>query len=58
MKKNVSLLLLLVMLLSVCSFTSAEAAPAYDGSEVTITFYHTMGSNLTTVLDAYIEEFN
>ena len=30
----------------------------YDGSEVTITFYHTMGSNLTTVLDAYIAEFN
>ena len=30
----------------------------YDGSAVTITFYHTMGSNLTPVLDAYIEEFN
>ncbi|MCD7756380.1 MAG: extracellular solute-binding protein [Firmicutes bacterium] len=30
----------------------------YDGSEVTITFYHTMGSNLSTVLDLYIEEFN
>ena len=30
----------------------------YDGSEVTITFYHTMGSNLSTVLDNYIEEFN
>ena len=30
----------------------------YDGSEVTITFYHTMGENLRTVLDAYIEEFN
>ena len=58
MKKIVSMLLLLVMLLSVCSFASAEAAPAYDGSDVTITFYHTMGSNLTTVLDAYIEEFN
>ena len=29
----------------------------YDGSEVTVTFYHTMGSNLTTVLDLYIEEF-
>ncbi len=58
MKKIVSMLLLLVMLLSVCSFASAEAAPAYDGSEVTITFYHTMGSNLTGVLDAYIEEFN
>ena len=30
----------------------------YDGSPVTITFYHTMGSNLTEVLSAYIEEFN
>lgn len=30
----------------------------YDGSEVTIKFYHTMGTNLTTVLDNYIAEFN
>ena len=30
----------------------------YDGSEVTITFYHTMGSNLSDVLNIYIEEFN
>ena len=30
----------------------------YDGSEVTITFYHTMGENLSTVLDNYITEFN
>ena len=30
----------------------------YDGSEVTINFYHTMGSNLSTVLDSYITEFN
>ena len=29
-----------------------------DGSEVTITFYHTMGSNLTDVLENYIAEFN
>ena len=58
MKKIVSLLLLLAMLLGVCSFAAAETAPAYDGSDVTITFYHTMGSNLTTVLDAYIDEFN
>ena len=58
MKKIVSLFLALILLLSVCSFAAAETAPAYDGSDVTITFYHTMGSNLTTVLDAYIEEFN
>ena len=33
-------------------------AAGYDGSEVEITFYHTMGSNLQTVLNLYIEEFN
>ena len=30
----------------------------YDGSEVTIKFYHTMGQNLRDVLDRYIVEFN
>jgi len=30
----------------------------YDGSEVTIKFYHTMGENLRTVLESYIVEFN
>lgn len=30
----------------------------YDGSAVEITFYHTMGSNLSDVLEAYIVEFN
>ncbi len=30
----------------------------YDGSEVTIRFYHTMGNNLVPVLNTYIEEFN
>ncbi|MCQ2505817.1 MAG: extracellular solute-binding protein [Lachnospiraceae bacterium] len=33
-------------------------AVGYDGSEVTLRFYHTMGSNLTDVLNIYIEEFN
>ena len=33
-------------------------AVGYDGSDVTITFYHTMGQNLNTVLDDYIKEFN
>ena len=32
--------------------------PAYDGSKVTITFYHTMGQMLREVLDAWIPEFN
>ena len=30
----------------------------YDGSEVTITFYNTMGANLAAVLENYIVEFN
>ena len=30
----------------------------YDGSEVTIVFYHTMGSNFRQVLDEYIAKFN
>ena len=30
----------------------------YDGSAVTITFYHTMGANLREVLELYIKEFN
>ena len=30
----------------------------YDGSEVTITFYHTMGAELKKILDSYIPEFN
>ena len=38
------------------NFTVPEGG--YDGSEVTIKFYHTMGANLKSVLDIYIEEFN
>ena len=33
-------------------------ANGYDGSEVTITFSHTMGQNLAKVLRKYIEKFN
>ena len=33
-------------------------AEGYDGSEVTITFSHTMGQALRDVLDMYIAEFN
>lgn len=33
-------------------------AGGYDGSEVEIKFYHTMGSNLSDVLNLYIEDFN
>ncbi len=41
---------------TVGNFTVPEGG--YDGSAVTITFSHTMGSNLTDVLNPYIEEFN
>ena len=61
MKKLVSLLLLLAMMFTCIPAYAADfevPAEGYDGSEVTITFYHTMGSNLTGVLDAYIAEFN
>ena len=70
MKKRIlTALLALVLVFSTVAMTacgSKSAAKAnftvpengYDGSEVTITFYHTMGSNLKTVLDLYIEEFN
>ena len=63
MKKIVSTILALALVLTSLTglFTSASAeafAAGYDGSEVTITFYNTMGSNLTPVLDQYIAEFN
>ena len=33
-------------------------AEGYDGSAVTITFYHSMGARLQGILDTYIPEFN
>ena len=71
MKKRIlSALLALVLVFSMISMTACgnngtTAASnfevpevGYDGSDVTISFYTTMGSNLTTVLNLYIEEFN
>ena len=59
MKKLVSILLVLTCLMGLFVTASAQDFSAgYDGSEVTIKFYHTMGSNLTAVLDPYIAEFN
>jgi multiple sugar transport system substrate-binding protein len=66
MKKFVALLLAAVMIFSVTacgkkteSGKSSLAIPSggYDGSAVTIRFYHTMGANLSEVLNAYIDEF-
>ena len=69
--KIVSIILLVAMLLSVFALTGCQPTGGkipvgnfeipeggYDGSEVTIKFYHTMGSNLSDVLKAYIVEFN
>lgn len=67
MKKKLLAVLLLVAMAATMMFScgTQKAIPnfevpenGYDGSEVTIRFYHTMGSNLTAVLDTYIEEFN
>ena len=72
MKKIVSVLLLVCMLLGMFALTGCQGGggnkvlqsnfdipeEGYDGSEVTITFYHTMGSNLSDVLNIYIAEFN
>ncbi len=72
MKRSiVSLLLVLSMLLSAVMFASCTGnggelvkdtyevpAEGYDGSAVTITFYHSMGQKLQDVLNTYIPEFN
>ncbi len=70
-KRIISVLLLVCMVLGTISLAGCQsggnsvlagnfAIPegGYDGSAVTITFYHTMGSNLKEVLDRYIVEFN
>ena len=58
-KALVSLLLLIAMVLNIVAFTGCDwILPEQNNGEVTITFSHTMGENLRTVLDAYIEEFN
>ena len=69
MKRRIlSMLLVLAMTVAMMTGcgggkTAAEAnfdvpEVGYDGSEVTITFYHTMGANLKEVLELYITEFN
>ena len=70
MKKIVAILLLVTTLLGIglmsgCNkqnevLTKDFVIPegGYDGSAVTINFYHTMGEPLRAVLDAFIVEFN
>ena len=65
-KALVSLLLLIVMVFNIFALTGCDIAGLIGGilgkdpedGKVTITFYHTMGENLRTVLDQYIVEFN
>ncbi len=70
-KRIISALLLICMVLGVVAMTGCQgggnkvlagnfAIPegGYDGSEVTIKFYHTMNTNLQAVLDRAIAEFN
>ena len=71
-KRIISILLLVCMVLSMFGLAACQPGGnnkvlagnfeipegGYDGSEVTITFYHTMGSNLSDVMNIYIEEFN
>jgi multiple sugar transport system substrate-binding protein len=59
----VSLLTFIAVSMAGCSVKKQNPnfvvpAGGYDGSEVTIKFYHTMGDNLQAVLDEYIAEFN
>ena len=67
MKKFYGIILSLLVLLTLvgCGNDTKKAEPnfdvpegGYDGSEVTIKFYHTMGSKLSDVLDLYIASFN
>ncbi len=71
-RRIVSALLLVAMLIGMVALSGCQSGGGnavfkgnfeipeggYDGSKVEITFYHTMGSNLTDVLNKYIEEFN
>ena len=69
MKKIIiAVVLLLALCLNALSLVGCNNQPpisdfvipenGYDGSEVTIKFYHTMGQNLRDVLELYIAEFN
>ena len=69
MKKTlVALFLVATLLLSCFSMAGCSKKPqenfelntgaTYDGSEVELIFYHTMGANLREVLEKYITKFN
>lgn len=56
MKKK-ALIVLLVLIVAMSSLVALAACNKEDDKN-TITFYHTMGSNLSVILDEYIEKFN
>ena len=67
--KKIIALILVIATLSLCAMSLASCGPdnvadfvvpenGYDGSEVTITFYHTMGADLRKVLEDAILDFN
>ena len=68
MRRILAVLMLVGLLLSFAACGGKKASTGginfevpdvgYDGSEVTITFYHTMGQNIRPVLQTYIPEFN
>ena len=64
MKKTVILVMAIVLIASISISVLAGCDNVkmpdggYDGSALTITFYNTMGENLSSVLDKYIVEFN
>ena len=71
MKRIAALILILTMCLGCFALVGCDNAgnggtneppisenATYNGEEVEITFYHTMGANLRTVLDKYIAKFN
>lgn len=68
MKKNLlALLLLLTMIVNIFAMASCDLLPGNQNNEnddqieiegkINISFYHTMGANLTAVLNPYIDEF-
>ncbi len=65
MKKHLlALLVLVTMLVNIFAMSSCNLLPGNGGGEggeeegkINITFYHTMGENLRTVLNYYIEDF-
>ena len=62
MKKILSIALVIALLmtslLGLAPASASEFEGGYDGSEVTITFYHTMGTDKQAILNNYIAEFN